>query len=187
MRPASQDEVREFVLARRPALYRTAFLLVGNAAEADDLVQATLVRVITSWERIQRRDAPEVFARRVMINLAASRWRRMTSLSAIMRRLSPITDEPDLADAAVERDAMWRSIQSLPVRMRAVVVLRYYEDLSEIEIAAVLGCSTGTVKSQCSKALHRLRALLAPAEPAGRTEDLPSSVQPIITPTGSRS
>lgn len=158
MRRESRDEVQAFVAARRPTLYRTAYLLVGNVPDAEDLVQATLVRVIAAWDRIQRRDAPEVFARRVMVNLAASRWRRLKTYAAIAHRAAtPARDEPDLAVAAVERDAMWAAIQSLPVRMRAVVVLRYYEDLSEIEIAAVLGCSTGTIKSQSSKALAHLR------------------------------
>lgn len=163
MRRESRDEVQAFVAARRPTLYRTAYLLVGNVPDAEDLVQATLVRVIAAWDRIQRRDAPEVFARRVMVNLAASRWRRLKTYAAIAQRATPARDEPDLAVAAVERDAMWAAIQSLPVRMRAVVVLRYYEDLSEIEIAAVLGCSTGTIKSQSSKALAQLRTHIEPS------------------------
>ena len=164
MRAESQDEVRAFVAARGPALYRSAFLLVGNAAEAEDLVQATLVRVIAAWDRIRRRDAPEVYARRIMVNLAASRWRRLRAYASLTRLTTPTGDEPDPADAAVLRAAMWTAIQSLPVKMRAVVVLRYYEDLSELEIAAVLGCSAGTVKSQSSKALARLRARLEPID-----------------------
>lgn len=187
MRRDGQDEVRAFVVARRPALYRSAYLLVGNAADAEDLVQSTLVRVMTSWDRIRRRDAPEVFARRVMINLAASRWRRRKSYDAIMQRTEPAGDEPDLAVAAAERDAMWQAIQALPVRMRAVVVLRYYEDLSEVEIADVLGCSTGTVKSQSSKALTRLRTHLRPATTADTRVPADFSTQAIEPSTGSTS
>lgn len=184
MRIGSQDEVRAFIAARRPALYRSAYLLVGNSPDAEDLVQATLVRVITAWDRIQRRDAPEVFARRVMVNLAASRWRRLKTYAAIVHRTAPAGDEPDIADAAAVRDAMWAAIQSLPVRRRAVVVLRYYEDLSEIEIAAVLGCSTGTVKSQSSKALARLRIQMEPIDLSLRLTDSRSSTH---TQTRSRS
>lgn len=184
MRTESRDEVRAFIAARRPALYRSAYLLVGNSPDAEDLVQATLVRVITAWDRIQRRDAPEVFARRVMVNLAASRWRRLKTYAAIVHRTAPAGDEPDIADAAAVRDAMWAAIQSLPVRMRAVVVLRYYEDLSEIEIAAVLGCSTGTVKSQSSKALARLRVQMEPIDLSLRLTGSRSSTH---TQTRSRS
>lgn len=164
MRAERNEEVPAFVAARRPALYRSAFLLVGNAPDAEDLVQATMVRVIASWDRIRRRDVPEVYARRVMVNLAASRWRRLRSYASLTRLTPPTGDEPDPSDAAVVRDAMWAAIQSLPVKMRAVVVLRYYEDLSEREIAAVLGCSAGTVKSQSSKALARLRVRLEPID-----------------------
>ena len=169
MRPRSQDEVRAFVEARRPALYRSAYLLVGNAPDAEDFVQATLVRVIGAWDRIQRRDAPEVFARRVMVNLAASRWRRLKTHALAVRRAVPSSLEPDPAEATTERDAMWEAIKALPVGMRAVVVLRYYEDLSEAQIATVLGCSPGTVKSQSSKALHHLRAPLSARSPLTRS------------------
>ncbi len=184
MRTESRDEVRAFIAARRPALYRSAYLLVGNSPDAEDLVQATLVRVITAWDRIQRRDAPEVFARRVMVNLAASRWRRLKTYAAIAHRTRPTGDEPDIADAAAVRDAMWAAIQSLPLRIRAVVVLRYYEDLSEVEIAAVLGCSTGTVKSQSSKALARLRSQMEPTDLSLAATDGPL---PTTAPTRSRS
>ena len=177
MRPDSSDEVRAFVAARRPALYRSAYLLVGNAPDAEDLVQATLVRVIGAWDRIRRRDAPEVFARRVMVNLAASRWRRLKTHASIMRSSTRASVEPDVAESTAERDAVWAAIKTLPVGMRAVVVLRFYEDLSEAEIAAVLGCSPGTVKSQCSKAMSHLRRSLNRTDPpaAGGSTDPPTN------------
>lgn len=160
MRPEAEVELRAFVTARGPALYRTAFLLVGDAHDAEDLAQATLVEVIGAWQRIRRVDAPEVYARRVLVNLAARRWRRLRMHADIVARQDVPPPAPDPSDDAVLRDVVGVAVRSLPMRMRAVVVLRFYDDLSVAETAAVLGVSTGTVKSQSSKALAHLRVRL---------------------------
>lgn len=164
MRPDAEQEVRAFVAARGAALYRTAYLLVGDPYEAEDLTQSALVQVTGAWDRIRRRDAPEVYARRVLVNLAARRWRRLRTYADLLARERPPTTAPDPADAAVLRDAVTAAIRSLPIRMRAVIVLRYYDDLSEADTAAVLGVSIGTVKSQTSKALTHLRNRLEPTD-----------------------
>lgn len=168
-------EIRAFVEAQRGPLYRTAYLMVGDPHDAEDLLQATLVKVVSAWQRIERRDRPEVFARRVMVNLAINRWRRRRTAEAYLGR--QFEDRPSAdADPAVDvarRDAVWAALRTLPPRMRAVLVLRYFEDLTEADTAAVLHCSVGTVKSQTSKALSRLRNRLQPHD-LTLSPDLPS-------------
>lgn len=150
---------REFVLARGPALTRFAYLLTGDPGSAEELVQSALATVVPRWRRLAAEGNPEAYLRRVMVNDRISRWRRWG------RREVPVPDLPD----AVGPDESARSVQRLdlagalarlPVRQRAVIVLRFYEDLSEADTAAVMGCAVGTVKSQTSAALTRLRRLL---------------------------
>jgi RNA polymerase sigma-70 factor (sigma-E family) len=150
-----------YVTARLPALLRLAHLLTGSAQEADDLVQNALVRTCRAWPRIRSQGDPDAYVRRVMVNARNSWWTR--------RRIEPSIDvvgdraAPPGVDVG-ERDRMWQALATLPRRQRAVLVLRYYEDLSEAEIAGVLGCTPGTVKSQAHKALAKLRALPALAD-----------------------
>lgn len=152
-------DFRAFVVARWTSLVRMAYLMTGDRGRAEDLVQSTLERMHRHWARIERRDAPEVYARRVMINqLIASRRRKR--LLEVPLSGGPEPRERDAADAVVLHQTMWHALAGLPPRMRAVVVLRYYEDLSEADTAAVLGCAVGTVKSQTSRGLERLRASL---------------------------
>lgn len=165
MRPEAEAGVREFIAARGAALYRTAYLLVGNPHEAEDLTQSALVQVIGAWDRIERRDAPELYARRVLVNLAARRWRRLRVHADLLARQAQRRDVPDHAEDAVTRDLVSLAVRSLPIRMRAVVVLRFYDDLSIADTAVVLGVSAGTVKSQTSKALAHLRESLEPPAP----------------------
>jgi RNA polymerase sigma-70 factor (sigma-E family) len=159
---SSVDEFREFVVARWQALVRTAYLLVGDHGLAEDLVQTTLERVHRRWERIERRDQPEVYARRILINLAIS-WRRRRRVHEI-----PVAAVADAsAGSDVEPpdlgDAVWTAVRRLPPRMRAVIVLRYVEDRSEADTADLIGCSVGTVKSAASRGLARIRDQLQAA------------------------
>jgi len=147
---------REYVLARGTALLRIAVMLTGNRADAEDLVQAALANTFLAWDKINDRAALDAYVRRVMVNTHISWWRR--------RRLEEFpTDElPDLAvaDHARESDTaevVRRALDRLPDRMRAAVMLRYFEDMTEPEIAALLGVSLGTVKSTVSRAVARLR------------------------------
>ena len=155
-RPVDDHSFREYVRARRQALLRTAYLLTGNLADAEDLVQSALAKTYLAWHRIEDRGAVDSYVRRAMVNTQISWWRR--------RRLDEFpTDEiPDQAtvDHPVSsdvQDSLRRAIDRLPQRMRAAVMLRYYEDMTEAEVAEVLGVSVGTVKSTVSRAVAKLR------------------------------
>jgi RNA polymerase sigma-70 factor (sigma-E family) len=156
---SSDDDAafRDYVLARGTALLRIATMLTGNRADAEDLVQAALASTYLAWDRINDYASLDAYVRRAMINTHISWWRR--------RKLDEFpTDElPDqaVADHARDRDlaeVVRRALDRLPRRMRAAVMLRYFEDMTEPEIAALLGVSLGTVKSTVSRAVARLRA-----------------------------
>jgi RNA polymerase sigma-70 factor (sigma-E family) len=176
----AEDEAAfgSYVTARLPALLRLAHLLTGSAHEADDLVQNALVRTCRAWPRIRNQGDPDAYVRRVMVNARNSWWSR--------RRPESSTDLlPERAAAPGldfdERDRMWQALATLPRKQRAVLVLRYYEDLSETEIAEALGCSAGTVKSQAHKALGKLRAL---PEFAAETSPPPPTFTALSTKRG---
>ena len=156
-RASDDDAFRDYVLARGTALLRIATMLTGNRADAEDLVQAALASTYLAWDRINDYASLDAYVRRAMINTHISWWRR--------RKLDEFpTDElPDqaVADHARDRDlaeVVRRALDRLPRRMRAAVMLRYFEDMTEPEIAALLGVSLGTVKSTVSRAVARLRA-----------------------------
>jgi RNA polymerase sigma-70 factor (sigma-E family) len=155
----------EFVAARYDDLLRTAYLLTGSAVDAEDLVQSALLRVMRGWRRV---DDPMAYVRRTMANLHISRWRRHRARELLMAVL-PERRATDDIPAVAERDALLRGLRSLPPRTRAVIVLRYWVDLSEVDAAAVLNCSVGSVKSQASRGLARLRNQLEPPVPATAT------------------
>lgn len=152
---ATPEGFAEFVLTRQAALLRTAYLLTGHAQDAEDLVQVTLVKVVPQWRRIA--DNPEPYVRRVLVNENVSRWRRRRWREHPTDDLpEQLARDPDVAELVAVRDAL----ASLAPRQRAVLVLRYYEGLSEAEIADQLGISPGTVKSQARDGLARLRRAL---------------------------
>ena len=144
----------EFVAARSSALLRTAYLLTHDHALAEDLLQTALARSWSAWSRIQ--GSPESYVRKVLVNTYASWWRRKWNGEHPTDDL-PDTGSPDPSDGSDSSQDLWLAMDRLPRRMRAVVVLRYFEDLTEVETAHVLGCSVGTVKSQTSKAFAKLR------------------------------
>lgn len=155
---AGRDDLgfRDYVTARSRALLRTAYVLTGNVADAEDLVQAALAKTYLAWDRIEDRGALDGYVRRAIVNTHISWWRR--------RRVEEYpTDEipdqavADHAGASDLQDSMRRAVDRLPQRMRAAVVLRYYEDMTEAEVAEVLGVSLGTVKSTVSRAVAKLR------------------------------
>jgi len=148
-----------FVRARMPALLRFAHALTGDPHTAADLVQDALVRTGMRWSRLDHTGDPEAYVRRAILNGRTSRWRKLhreTLVHELPERIAPT--EPPRHD-----EQLWELLMTLPQRQRAVIVLRYYEDMSEEQIAATLGCAPGTVKSQASKALAKLRAAM-PAE-----------------------
>jgi RNA polymerase sigma-70 factor (sigma-E family) len=160
------EEFNAFVAARQRALMRTAYLLTGDRHEAEDLVQATLTRTYLSWHRIRDPRAVDGYVRRIMVNEHTTWWRRAwrrVERSTDAMPDHPVPPLPDLAD----RDEVWELVRGLPPRQRAVIVLRFYEDLSPAEIAVTLGCSAGTVASQTHHALATLRARLAASRSDG--------------------
>ncbi len=138
-------------------LFRTTYAVAGQRSLAEDALQSAFAKAYGQWDRIRSAEHPEAYVRRMAVNEVLSTFRRPWF------RAERSGDPPDSRHtvshekSAVDREALWRAVKALPPRQRAVVVLRYYEDLSEAEIAAVLGCSRGTVKSQASDALRRLR------------------------------
>jgi RNA polymerase sigma-70 factor (sigma-E family) len=144
----------EFVVVRSSALLRTAYLLTHDHALAEDLLQATLTKAWFAWRRID--GSPEAYVRRILFNTYASWWRRKWS-GELPTEVLPERGTAAAADGVAGTHDLWTAMERLPRRMRAVVVLRYFEDLTEAETASLLGCSVGTVKSQTSKALAKLR------------------------------
>jgi RNA polymerase sigma-70 factor, ECF subfamily len=163
------EEFREFVAARSAALMRTAYLLTGDWATAEDLLQTALTKTYLAWRRLGTIEAVEPYARRVLVTTATSWWRRRWNQERPTGAL-PDSGGPDGADERAQRDLMWRFVCTLPVRQRAVLVLRFYEDMTETDTARLLGISVGTVKSQGARALATLRRRLAEQgiEPAAR-------------------
>jgi RNA polymerase sigma-70 factor (sigma-E family) len=156
----------EFVAARGTALLRTATLVCGATRhDAEDLVQHALEKVYRHWHRI-RHDNPEAYARKVVVNAAISRARRRRVVQEITFARPPDTaaNSPDLD----LRDTLMAELRRLPPKMRAVIVLRYWEDQSEHDTASLLGCSAGTVKSQAARGLARIRERMTVAEGANR-------------------
>jgi len=158
-RATHDDDFSEYVAARRPDLWRSAYLLCGDVQRADDLVQTALMKLYLAWPRLSKADNVDAYARRIIANahIDESRrpWRRETATLE--------GHEPAIADQPPEdREALIRALSQLPVGQRRVVVLRHYWGLSVGETARDLGISEGTVKSQCAIALHKLEAALAP-------------------------
>ncbi|HWF41187.1 MAG TPA: SigE family RNA polymerase sigma factor [Acidothermaceae bacterium] len=149
--------LRDYVAARQRALQRTARMLTGDEQTAEDLVQTTLERVWPHWQRVAGDRDPDAYVRKVMVNTYSSWWRRKWHGEQPTSDLPDITTADDDYARADLADALRRLLPTLTPRQRAVLVLRFYEDLTETATAEVLGCSVGTVKSQTSKALARLR------------------------------
>lgn len=155
-------EFGDFVAASLPGLLRYGHALTGNPHDAADLVQTVLEKIGSRWSHVQQKTGdPLAYTRRSMANAHVSRWRRT-------RRENLVAEPPDTSACApadpFEHEPLWQAVRNLPPRQRAVLVLRYYEGLSEAEIAQTLGISQGTVKSQASKAIASLRAKLKQGE-----------------------
>lgn len=165
----ARSDFEQFVTASSDALLRTAYLVVWDPAEAEDLVQDCLLAVARRWPRVRGMDHPYAYARRVLINLAldgaSRRTRRRDELavngSGAVEELADESSTRRLHAVGVRAELI-QALGTLPPRQRAVLVLRYFEDLSEAQVAELLGCSLGTVKSTASRGLTRLHAALSP-------------------------
>jgi RNA polymerase sigma-70 factor (sigma-E family) len=150
---------REFVLTRGPALSRLAYVLCGDHAAAEDLVQSALAGLASRWRVVAAGGNPEGYARRTMINEHISWWRRRGRRERLVPQ-PPEGRPAAAADSGLDRLALADALARLAPRQRAVIILRFYEDLSEAETAEVLGVAIGTVKSQTHDGLARLRRLV---------------------------
>jgi RNA polymerase sigma-70 factor (sigma-E family) len=156
-RRADKDaEFTAYMSARQTALYRTAYLLAGDHATAEDLLQNAFAKLYLSWDKVRDQGALDGYVRRIMVNENNSLWRRAWKRREHATEVLPETGAVDTYDDGTG-GALWSYVQTLPPKQRSVIVLRYYEQLSEAEIAEVLGISVGTVKSQASRALAGLR------------------------------
>ncbi|BCY06713.1 SigE family RNA polymerase sigma factor [Actinoplanes sp. L3-i22] len=161
MRSERDEQFHRFVVSRRSGLVRTATLLTaGDAHLAEDLVQSVLTKLYVAWPAFQRADNPDGYLRRVMVNALTDERRRWWR-----RREEPMADVPDLPEAEPARhgelaEGLRAALKQLPPRMRAALVFRYVYDLDVADTADALGCSEGTVKSQTSRALDRLRVVI---------------------------
>lgn len=151
---SERDSFEEYVAARMSSLLRTAYLLTGHHQDAEDLVQVALVKVVPHWKRIA--DHPDPYVRKVLVHESVSRWRRRRWREVHTDRLP---DAPTQGPGT-DRVVLQQALSLLAPRQRAVIVLRYYEDLTERETASMLGVSLGTVKSQARDGLARLRELV---------------------------
>jgi RNA polymerase sigma-70 factor (sigma-E family) len=158
------DDFEEFVAANLEQLLRTAYLITWDAGEAEDLVQECLLKVARRWPRVRRMAQPRAYARQILVNLALDGTRGRVRRRGELDGGSESVEDParDLLAGLETRAELLDALSRLTARQRAVLVLRYYNDLSETQTAEVLGCSPGTVKSNASRGLARLREALAP-------------------------
>jgi RNA polymerase sigma-70 factor (sigma-E family) len=155
----SAQQFTAYVRDRGPVLLRTARSMTANPSDAEDLLQTALAKTYLVWDRISDHRALDGYVRRTLVNTRTSQWRKRRVDEFACDELpetGPST--PDMSEQQAQHDALWHAVSRLPARQRAMVVLRYFEDLSEVQTAQVLGVSVGTVKSAVSRALVKLRA-----------------------------
>jgi RNA polymerase sigma-70 factor (sigma-E family) len=156
----TEAEFTEFMHARWPRLVRLGYGLTGDLGLAEDLAQTALAKAFASWQRVRRAGDPDAYVRRIMVNANNSRFRKRRVRERLMDAPSDALPQPGTEDATCQHDdrsALIAALMNLPQGQRAVVVLRYWMDMTETEVAATLGCSAGNVKSQASRALAKLR------------------------------
>ncbi len=158
------DDFDEFVAGSLEPLLRTAYLITWDAGEAEDLVQECLLKIARRWPRIRRMAQPQAYARRILVNLALDGARARTARRGELAEETALAEEVarDMLSGLEARAELLEALARLTPRQRAVLVLRYFNDLTEAQTAEVLGCSPGTVKSNASRGLARLREVLAP-------------------------
>jgi RNA polymerase sigma-70 factor (sigma-E family) len=170
------EDFEEWVAARSASLARTAYLLTGDTHAAEDLLQEALARVAQKWARLNRSGNPDAYVRRVLHNLSVDRWRRRKSRPSEVLSEAPVDrfSDGDEQGSTERRLVLAEALGRLTPKQRAVLSLRFYEDLTETQTAAILGCSVNTVKSQTRAALTRIRQV-APdlLEPFGELSEAP--------------
>jgi len=159
----AEQRFQSWAAARVGRLHRVAYLLCGDWHVAEDMVQEALTSAALHWRRVEQADQPDAYVRRILVNQVSRHWRRRSTHERPVPHL-PEAVVADGSDGRAIREEVMDAMRQLPPRQRAAVVLRYFEQLSEAETAAALGCSVGTVKSQTSRALTTLRRTLEPKE-----------------------
>ena len=155
----------QFVREHTPALLRTAYLLTGDRSGAEELVQDTLVQLYPKWERVEVADVPLAYVRRCLTNRYINHRRRAARREYAYEDVPERMDDRDLFGQLADRDQIWTGLRDLPDRQRTALVLRFFEDLSDVDTATALGCRVGTVRSLISRGLAGLRAQLAEPQP----------------------
>ncbi|UCM87619.1 SigE family RNA polymerase sigma factor [Streptomyces marincola] len=179
--PEARDaDFRSFVLSRWARLLRTAYLLTGHHHDAEDLAQLALAKAYAGWDRVTRAADPDAYVWRIMINAHRERIRRLRVPEWLTTRF-PERSVRDRADHVLARDVLTGALQRLPPRQRAAVVLRYVEDRTETEVAALLGTRVGTVRSRAARGLEKLRA-----DPAVRDLRVPEEGQEVAIRAGAQ-
>jgi RNA polymerase sigma-70 factor (sigma-E family) len=153
-------DFRDFAESRWPGLVRLAFGLTGDAGLAEDVAQTALARAYVAWRRVGQADDPDAYVRRILVNASHRRFRKRRVAEQPGEPPDVLVEGPD--DLIGERADLMAALRGLPVRQRTVVVLRYWQDLTDVQIAATVGCSAGTVRSQLSRAVASLRVALGP-------------------------
>ncbi len=156
------EEFEGFVAARGPALRRFAYVLCGDRQRAEDLVQSALTQVLRHWVRVSAMQHPEAYVRQAVVREHLAWWRRRSSREVVSDTAPDRAEPGDFTTTAADRDAAWRLLATLPDRQRAVLVLRYYEDLDDAGVARVLGTTESTVRSNAARGLATLRRLVSP-------------------------
>ena len=160
MDKAAEREFREYVAARQGALFRAALLLTGHREDAEDLLQTALAKLAWRWRRVAATGSPDGYVRRILYNQRVSWWRsRASRREYLVDSVPDFAHADDPASSAVLRLAVAKALGRLTAKQRAVIVLRFFEDLPEAEVATILGCSIGTVRSQTHRTLERLRVI----------------------------
>ncbi|MEU6237611.1 SigE family RNA polymerase sigma factor [Kitasatospora sp. NPDC047058] len=170
MHAEEEADFQAFTRTRWTHLVRTAYLLTGDWHHAEDLTQTALAKAYRSWRRVSKADSPDAYVRRMLVTCNSDRFRKRRVAERLTEVLPDVTAADDAVDQIDQRRSLLAALAALPTRQRAVVVLRYWDDRTEAETAQALGCSLGTVKSQASKGLAKLRArsglVAVPAGPA---------------------
>jgi len=162
-RERARAEFAEFVSARSAALHRAAYLMVGDVGLAQDLVQEALTKTYVAWPRLRDKANAEAYTRKAITTTAISWMRRKSWAGERSTDAPPDRGTPGHDDGVASREWLWAALLELPPRQRTAIVLRYYEDLTEAQTADAMGCAVGTVKSQVSAGLARLRDRLGPS------------------------
>ena len=162
-------EFTRFVREHTSDLLRTGYLLTGDSSSAEELVQDTLARLYPKWHLVESADVPLAYVRRSLANGFVNHTRRAARREFAVEYLPESIDESDAAGRLDDRDELWTMLRTLPERQRAALVLRYFHDLPDDEIATALGCREGTVRSLISRGLAALRDDARPGRNAGRT------------------